>query len=54
MLQKSVDNPKYITRHFPDSIKEFINQSEVLKDYYLNVVTDLKKTLQEYKELKPL
>ena len=51
---KELGTLKYITRHFPDSIKEFINQSEVLKDYYLNVVTDLKKTLQEYKELKPL
>jgi len=51
---KELGTLKYITRHFPDSIKEFINQSEVLKDYYLNVVTDLKKTLQEYKELKPM
>lgn len=51
---KELGTLKYITRHFPDSIKEFINQSEVLKDYYLKVVTDLKKTLQEYKELKPL
>ena len=51
---KELGTLKYITRHFPDSIKDFINQSEVLKDYYLNVVTDLKKTLQEYRELKPL
>jgi len=51
---KELGTLKYITRHFPDLIKEFINQSEVLKDYYLNVVTDLKKILQEYKELKPI
>lgn len=51
---KELGTLKYITRHFPESIKEFINQSDVLKDYYLNVVTDFKKTLQDYRELKPL
>ncbi|HPQ21596.1 MAG TPA: hypothetical protein PK147_07075 [Saprospiraceae bacterium] len=51
---KDLGTLKYITRLFPESIKEFINQSEALKGYYLNVVTDLKQTLQEYKELKPL
>lgn len=51
---KELGTLKYITRHFPDSIKEFINQSEVLKEYYLNVVSDLKKMLQEYKELKSI
>ena len=51
---KDLGTLKYISRHFPDSIKEFVNQSEVLKDYYLNAVTDFKKILQEYKELKPI
>ena len=51
---KELGSLKYITRNFPDSIKEFINQSEVLKDYYLKVVTDLKKTIQDYKEFKPI
>ena len=51
---KDLGTLKYISRHFPESIKEFVNQSEVLKDYYLNAVTDFKKILQEYKELKPI
>lgn len=51
---KDLGTLKYITRCFPESIKEFINKSEVLRGYYFNVVTNLKKNLQEYKELKPL
>lgn len=51
---KDLGTLKYISRHFPDSIKEFVNQSEVLKEYYLNAVTDLKNILHEYKELKPI
>ena len=51
---KELGTLKYTTRNFPDSVKEFINHSEVLKDYYLNFVGDLKKVLKEYKELKPL
>jgi hypothetical protein len=51
---KDLGTLKYITRLFPESIKEFINQSEALKGYYLNVVNYLKQTLQEYKELKPM
>jgi hypothetical protein len=51
---KDLGTLKYITRHFPDPIKEFINQSEVLREYYVNIVADLKQILQEYKELKPL
>jgi hypothetical protein len=50
---KDLGTLKYLSRHFPDSIKEFVNQSEVLKEYYINVVIDFKKILQEYKELKP-
>lgn len=50
---KDLGTLKYLSRHFPDSIKEFVNQSEVLKEYYINVVLDFKKILQEYKELKP-
>ena len=51
---KDLGTLKYITRLFPDSIKEFINQSEVLREYYVNIVADLKQILQEYNELKPL
>lgn len=51
---KELGTLKYITRHFPDSVKEFINQSEVMTNYYLNIMGDLKKTLSEYKDLKPL
>jgi len=51
---KEIGTLKYTTRNFPDSVKEFINQSEVLKNYYLNFVSDLKKTLKEYKNMKPL
>lgn len=51
---KDLGTLKYISRHFPDSIKEFVNQSEVLKEYYLNAVTDFKNILHEYKELKPI
>lgn len=40
---KELGTLKYTTRYFPDSIKEFINQSEVLRGYYFNVVTNLKK-----------
>jgi len=50
---KDLGTLKYISRHFPDSIKEFVNQSEVLKEYYLNAITDFKKILREYKELNP-
>lgn len=49
---KELGTLKYITRYFPDSIKEFINQSEVLKKYYLNAMADFKKIFQEYKEIK--
>ena len=51
---KELGTLKYITRHFPEPIKDYINQSDVLRDYYFNVVTNLKKTLQDYRELKPL
>ena len=51
---KELGTLKYITRHFPEPIKDFINQSDVLRDYYINVVSNLKKTLQNYRELKPL
>lgn len=51
---KELGTLKYITRHFPDSIRDFIKQSEVLNNYYLNAVNDFKKIRKEYKELKPL
>lgn len=50
---KEIGTLKYTTRHFPEPIKEFINQSEVLKGYYLNFVSDLKKDILKYKEMKP-
>ena len=51
---KELGTLKYTTHNFPDSVKKFINHSEVLKNYYLNFVGDLKKALKEYNELKPL
>lgn len=51
---KELGTLKYITIDFPESIKDFINQSELLRDYYLNVVTGLKKEIKNFEELKPL
>ncbi len=51
---KEIGTLKYTTRYFPDTIKEFINQSEVLKKYYDTFLGDFKKSLKEYKALKPL
>lgn len=48
---KEIGTLKYTTRHFPEPIKEFINQSEVLKDYYLNFVAELKHEIKNYKEV---
>lgn len=51
---KELGTLKYITKDFPESIKDFINQSEVIRDYYLNVVAGLKKVIKNFEELKPL
>lgn len=39
---KEIKPLKYITIYLPDSIKEFINHSDVLKDYYIDAVNKLK------------
>ena len=49
---KEIGTLKYTTRHFPEPIKKFINQSEVLKDYYLNFVAKLKHEIKNYKEVE--
>lgn len=46
---KEINSFKYVTRKFPESIKEFINKSEILQGYYSNIFSQLRK---EYKEIK--
>ncbi len=47
---KELGTLKYVTRHFPDSIRDFIYQSELLKGYYLNATKDLKNLFHEFIE----
>lgn len=45
-LRKELNNIgtlKYATRLFPESIKNFIDNSEILKSYYLNTIKNLSK-----------
>ena len=44
---KRINSLKYITRHFPEPIKEFINNSEVLNGYYKNIIDSIKKASNE-------
>ncbi len=44
---KRINSLKYITRHFPEPIKEFINNSEVLNGYYKNIINSIKKASSE-------
>ena len=44
---KRINSLKYITRHFPEPIKEFINNSEVLNGYYKNIINSIKKASNE-------
>lgn len=50
---KDVGSLKYVSLNFPDSIKDFINSSEVLQTYYKNIVSDWKIALKEYESLFP-
>ena len=45
---KRINSLKYITRHFPEPIKEFINNSEVLNGYYKNIINSIKETSNEF------
>lgn len=45
---KRINSLKYITRHFPEPIKEFINNSEVLNGYYKNIINSIKKTSNDF------
>lgn len=49
---KELNNLKYISRHFPDSIKDFISKSDVLRNYYQNLMVDFKKTLEDFKIMR--
>lgn len=51
---KELGTLKYISRQFPQKIKEFIKQSDVLRSYYLNMRNNFTKILQDHKDLKPL
>ncbi|CDR30523.1 Uncharacterised protein [Acholeplasma oculi] len=44
---KEIGTLKYITRHFPESIKEFINNSDTLQGYYKNMIDNMKKISSE-------
>jgi len=39
---KQIGTLKYVTRKFPESIKNFINESKTLKNYYTDTIQDLK------------
>lgn len=39
---KQIGTLKYVTRKFPESIENFINQSEILKKYYSDTIIDFK------------
>ncbi len=47
---KTIGTLKYVTRHFPDSIKEFISNSETLNDYYTNIIKNLRSTNKDFIE----
>lgn len=51
---KELGSLKYISRHFPQHIREFIEHSDVLRSYYLNMSGEFKKILQNHNDLKPL
>ncbi|MCL2521235.1 MAG: hypothetical protein FWE36_00070 [Erysipelotrichales bacterium] len=46
---KKIGTLRYITRHFPESIKKFIDSSEVLQNYYKNIINDFKYMTVEFK-----
>lgn len=48
---KELGTLKYISRHFPQPIKEFIEKSNVLRGYYLNMSDDFKKVLSSTKDI---
>lgn len=47
---KRVGTLKYITRHFPEPTKNFINNSEVLNNYYKDIINKLKNIQQEIQD----
>lgn len=47
-----VGSLKYVTRHFPESIKNFINESEILRKYYHNTIKDLRSMTDELLKFK--
>lgn len=47
---KEIGTLKYVTRLFPDSIKEFISNSETLNDYYLNTIKNLRSINKDFVE----
>ena len=44
---KEIGTLKYITRHFPESIRDFINNSDTLQGYYQNIIDNIKKLSSE-------
>ncbi len=49
---KNIGTLKYVTRHFPESIKNFINESEILRKYYQNTINDLRSMADEIVKFK--
>lgn len=50
---KNLDSLRNITRFFPNSIKDFINSSDILRDYYIDRVRNLKDLLCQFKDIQP-
>lgn len=47
---KKIGTLQYVTRLFPESIKEFINKSDTLKNYYGKTIKDLQSMSKELAE----
>lgn len=54
-LKKELQNIgtlKYVTRHFPESIKNFINESELLRKYYQDTIKNLRSITDDLLKFK--
>lgn len=49
---KNIGTLKYVTRHFPESIKNFINESEILRKYYQDTIKDLRSITDDLLKCK--
>lgn len=48
---KKVNTLKYITRHFPEPTRDFINNSNVLNNYYKDIVNKLKNLEHDIQDI---